>query len=140
MPRTAHPGVTVMGAFDTRDFDLARRHMTAETVVHETPTGEAFRGADGVLREFRRWIGGCSDAQNNIHRIVVEGDIAVMEGVWAGTHDGDLVFPDQTLPPTGRRIAFPFVTVARAEGNVYIEGRHYYDLQTITAQLHNTRT
>ncbi len=87
------------------------------------------------LTEFRRWIGACSDAQNNIHRVVAEGDIAVMEGVWAGTHDGDLVFPDQTLKPTGRRIAFPFVTVARAVGDVYVEGRHYYDLQTITEQL-----
>jgi limonene-1,2-epoxide hydrolase len=130
-----HPGVVVMRAFDTRDFDLARRHLSDESAVHETPTGETFRGADGVITEFKRWIGGCSDAQNNIHRVFGEGDLVVMEGVWAGTHDGDLVFPDVTLQPTGRRIEFPFATVARAKDGIYVEGKHYYDLGTVTGQL-----
>lgn len=130
-----HPGVVVMRAFDTRDFDLARRHLSEHSAVHETPTGETFRGADGVITEFERWIGGCSDAQNNIHRVFGDGDLAVMEGVWAGTHDGDLVFPDQTLAPTGARIEFAFATVARAEGDVYIEGTHYYDLASVSEQL-----
>lgn len=130
-----HPGVVVMRAFDTRDFDLARRHLSDESEVHETPTGEIFRGADGVITEFRRWIDGCSDAKNNIHRVFGEGDLVVMEGVWAGTQDGELVFPEQTLPPTGARIEFPFATVARAEGDIYVEGKHYYDLATVTRQL-----
>ncbi|HEY1854265.1 MAG TPA: ester cyclase [Solirubrobacterales bacterium] len=135
MTAKEHPGVVVMEAFDSRDFDLARKHLSDDSVVRETPTGEAFRGADGVITEFRRWIGACSNAQNNIHRIFGEGDLAVMEGVWSGTHDGDLVFPDVTLPPTGGRIEFPFATVARAEGEIYIEGVHYYDLASVSAQL-----
>src|SRR5699024_707215 len=107
-----HPGLIVMEAFDHRAFDIAAQYMHDSITVTEVPTKETFSGKDGITSEFQRWLGGCPDAVNNIYSFHQTSDTVYMEGVWTGTHTGDLVFPDATFKPTGKLIKFEFITVA----------------------------
>jgi steroid delta-isomerase-like uncharacterized protein len=63
------------------------------------------------------------------------GDVAVAEGVYRGRHDGPFRTPQGEVPPTGREVAVPFVTVFEAnEGRLTVH-RAYWDNATFMAQL-----
>lgn len=130
-----NPAVAVIRAFDDRDFDAGVAAITEDCEVIEVPTGESWKGADGLRREFERWAAGFSDARNDLVNVIDAGDWVVLEGIWMGTHDGDLVLPDQTLAPTGRRLAFPYSTVARIRDGRQAHAKHYYDVGMILRQL-----
>lgn len=133
--KAQNAALEVIRSFDDRDFEAGVRATTPDSTVTEVPTGEVWEGADGLRREFERWAAGFSDAHNKIQNVVETDGWVFFEGIWCGTHDGDLVLPDQTLKPTGRELAFPYCTIARIVDNKQAHSKHYYDVGTILTQL-----
>jgi predicted ester cyclase len=133
---TAEAGVMgVIRAFDERDYELGMRSITEDCQVLEVGTGEVWRGHDGLRAEFDRWWTGFPDAANEVKKVIGSGEWMAVEAIWAGTHEGPLVLPDQTIAPTGSRLAFPYVTVAQHHDGVLFRSRHYYDVGDVLRQL-----
>jgi steroid delta-isomerase-like uncharacterized protein len=63
------------------------------------------------------------------------GAVAVAEGVYRGTHDGPFRTPQGEVPPTGREVAVPFVTVLEARDGKLTVHRAYWDNATFMGQL-----
>ena len=63
------------------------------------------------------------------------GDEVFLEGRFVGTHKGDLVSPDGTLPATGNSIDFPFADYFKVAGGKVVEHRTYWDQATMMGQL-----
>lgn len=127
--------VVVLASYGEREWDAARDAVSANSEVVEVPTGESWKGPDGLVAEFERWAAGFSDSRSEFLNIFEQGDFVCVEAIWKGTHDGDLVFPDVTLPPSGRPLAFPYCTVARLQDGKQVSSKHYYDLGTVLEQL-----
>jgi len=66
---------------------------------------------------------------------VEEGDTAVAEGSFTGTHTGPLQSPMGEVPPTGRSIDLPFTTVFQARDGKLTAHRAYWDNVGFMAQL-----
>ena len=90
-------------------------------------------------QEAARYVGAFAaavpDAEFEVNRWIEEGDLAVAEGVYRGTHTGPLVGPQGEIPPTGRHLEVPFTTVFRASGGRISVHRAYWDNATFMAQL-----
>lgn len=126
----------VIRTFDEKVFDEVEHAITPDSVVEEVATGESWKGKQGFIDEFARWGAAFSDAHSDVHNVIEVPGWVVFEATWCGTHDGDLVLPDRTIPPSGRSLAFPYVTVARINGDgLQVHSKHYYDVATIMRQL-----
>ena len=90
-------------------------------------------------QEAARYVGAFTaavpDAEFDVKAWVEEGEHVVAEGVYRGTHTGPLVGPDGAIPPTGRPIEIPFVTVFGAREGKIAAHRAYWDNATFMAQL-----
>jgi steroid delta-isomerase-like uncharacterized protein len=79
---------------------------------------QAFPDMDFVIREW-----------------VEQGDTAVAEGSYTGTHTGPMQSPMGEIPPTGRSIDLPFTTVFAARDGKLAAHRAYWDNVTFMTQL-----
>jgi steroid delta-isomerase-like uncharacterized protein len=75
------------------------------------------------------------DAHMELVRAVEAGDEVFIEGRFAGTHTGDLVTPQGTLPASGNRLDMPYADYFRVEGGKVVEHRVFWDQATMMAQL-----
>jgi predicted ester cyclase len=117
------------------DLDLAASVFTPDVVSIDPGAGrmegiDAFRGyGETFLRAF-------PDGRLRADRIVAETDSSiVVEGTFSGTHTGPLAGPDGEIPPTGRRLALPFVDVFDARDGRFVEHHIYYDQMALLGQL-----
>jgi steroid delta-isomerase-like uncharacterized protein len=117
----------------SNDLDLAASVFT-DDVVTTTPQGvlhglAAFRGFGEAFQN------AAPDATIRAERTFEASDTIITEGVYSGTHTGDLVGPDQTIPATGRSFSFPFVDFMYAVDGKITDHRIYWDMLGFMAQL-----
>lgn len=70
-----------------------------------------------------------------IRRWIEDGDAAVAEGSFTGTHTGPMQSPMGEIPPTGRSIDLPFTTVFEARDGRLSAHRAYWDNAAFMTQL-----
>ena len=71
-----------------------------------------------------------------VTHVIEQGDQVAIEGFWSGKHTGPLALPDgRTLPPTGRQVRAPFVTVFQVRDGKIASHRGYWDLAGFMAQI-----
>jgi predicted ester cyclase len=81
------------------------------------------------------WNDGFPDNRVTNIRVAADGDMAVLEAVFEGTHTGLLHAPTGDIPPTGKRVSIPFV-VTYSIGDGHITGfRLYFDQMDVVTQL-----
>lgn len=131
----ANPLLGVIEAFNDRDVERALSYIAEDCQVHEVPTGERWSGQEGVRSEFERWSTALPDGEQKVLNMITTDGWVVIEGTLGGTHSGPFVTDDLTIEPTGKKMEFPFCTVARVEDGKEVETTHYYDLETIMRQL-----
>lgn len=93
---------------------------------------EPLHGREAVaamLRDF--YEDGFADSHFEVHKLVADGNKVVGEGVLYGTHTGDFM----GMPATGRSIELPIIAIFVVEDGSITEGRLYYDVGTMLAQL-----
>ena len=94
------------------------------------------RGTEAI----RQFLGGFAsafpDAKFSIDTVVATERTAAVEGHYTGTHTGALATPDgQEIPPTGRSVDAPYVTMFETDGERITSHRAYWDQLGFMMQL-----
>lgn len=95
----------------------------------------AMRGPAGSTAFSKPMIAAFPDSKHVVDVAVSEGDVAVVEGTWVGTHLGPLVTPDGEIPATGRTVRLPYAMVVRVRDGLASSIHVYYDQLTFLGQL-----
>lgn len=75
------------------------------------------------------------DAHMEIVRVVEAGDEVYITGRFKGTHQGDLVAPQGTIPASGNVLDMPFADYFRVSGDKIVEHEVIWDQVTMLLQL-----
>jgi steroid delta-isomerase-like uncharacterized protein len=131
---------------DPRNAAILKKHVAAETafdmqatlatltqdcVFEDIPTGEIFRGHEGVARYYRQWWDAFGNVPTGSVLHVPSADSLIVETCFAGTHRG----PYRGAAPSGRPIRLPVaIFVSFRDGLMHGE-RFYYDRATLQQQI-----
>ena len=110
--------------------DSITRIFAADAVAHGLPDGP-MRGPDAFRPLFHAFRGAFPDIRIDVERTVTEGDLVAAHGRVTGTHQGDTL----GIAPTGKRIDFEGVTIARVVDGQFREGWNCFDFLTMYQQL-----
>lgn len=125
--------ITVMNAFNERDFDtmLAHLHPDYEAAwPHATLSGlDVFAHETTILEAF-------PDVHMEIQHVTGTRDGALVELLVTGVHTGRLVMPwGESFEPTGNTLRLPMAIVMELEGDIIRRERLYFDQRTILDQV-----
>lgn len=105
-----------------RDDVAAVMAMCTEDVVAGIMPGKDLVGKQAVVQFLDKFGKGLANKRYDIHAIVVEGDVGMLEGVENYTKDG-------------KPISLPFMTVFRFRDGKVCSWRDYFDMATLMKQL-----
>ncbi len=78
------------------------------------------------------------DAHFAMDHVLDGGDEVFVEGRFLGTHTGDMVTPEGTVPASGNKIELRFADYFKTAGGRVVEHRTYWDQADMMAQLTST--
>ena len=110
--------------------DTIQRLFTADGLAHGLPGGP-LRGPDAFRQHFQKFRGAFPDIRVDVERTVTEGEFVAIHCRVTGTHQGDTL----GIAPTGRRIDFEGVTIAKVVDGQVREGWNCFDFLTMYQQL-----
>jgi steroid delta-isomerase-like uncharacterized protein len=103
----------------------------APDYVHHDPTQPQARDLQGLKEWALGMAAAFPDVQTAIEDLIAEGDRVVKRYTIRGTHRGELL----GIPPSGKQIAVPGVTIYRLEGGKIVEGWWHSDALGLLQQL-----
>jgi predicted ester cyclase len=92
---------------------------------------EVFARPESVQRYVGAFLAAFPDLVHTVEEMVAEGDMVMAAFSAQGTHAG----PWHGIAPTGRRIRYAGVTIARLEGGKIAEHRTVWDTLAVLEQL-----
>jgi predicted ester cyclase len=120
-----------LAAFNAKDADAESFSANAEVVA----PGARLRGREQVLD----WLGvyweAFPDAHNEIDRSIESGSVTAAEGRLMGTHTGTLRTPQGDVPPTGRSVELPWMSMYEVDGEELVSEHLYFDANEFMTQL-----
>jgi steroid delta-isomerase-like uncharacterized protein len=122
-------------AFNAGDWDGYADVMTDDVVYVELATHRRAEGIEANLEVFKAWKVAFPDATGTIANIFGNGDQAVAEIMWTGTHNGDMEGPDGAIPATGRQITMEASMHVWVRDGKIRESHQYFDLLTMLTQI-----
>jgi len=128
-------GRTILDAYNARDFDRLDAVIAPDGEFRNVPTGEVFRGAEGMKQYQRNWATAFPKSRVEVRNLVACGETVTMEYIGRGTQTGPLNTPQGTIQPTGRDVELPLCDVLTVRGGKVTDGRTYYDVATLMRQL-----
>jgi steroid delta-isomerase-like uncharacterized protein len=132
MGQTLRTVETFFELFRAGDLETAQRCF-ADDCVNVTPAGSMDPAHH--LAFSRAFKGAMPDARMEVSHALESGPEVVIEGRFRGTHTGDLVTPQGSIPASGRELDLPFADYFRVENGRIAEHRTYWDQATMMAQL-----
>ncbi|MCD0452802.1 ester cyclase [Actinocorallia sp. API 0066] len=105
-----------------------------DDLVAVLPTGTV-HGADGILGVLQAFATAFPDLKVTQQAVWVEGDTAIAELVFSGTHTGPLGTAEGEVPPTGKFVTFPLIDIFVLRGDKISEHRVYWDNASFLGQL-----
>lgn len=121
-----------------RVFEAYREHHDTSfyaedaTFIDMTNASVVIKGREAIAGFIGAFYGGTfGDGRYELKNMVVEGNLAMQESVFFGTHTGPL----GDIPATGRTVEFPFSTAYWIEDGEIVWGHLYYDSATLLRQL-----
>ena len=111
--------------------------LYTDDVVYEGPGGARISGLPDLKEKyFDALVTAAPDRQSRDVILFADGDHAVEEARYTGTHTGTWRNPDGAeVPATGKKLDFPFVGVFRVENGKISSIRIYYDQIEVFTQL-----
>jgi limonene-1,2-epoxide hydrolase len=103
------------------DMDALFALCTDDVVAVNVPIGP-IHGKKAVRAFFEKFGKGMTRKRYDVERILVSGEVAVVEGV-------------ENYLKKGKVVSLPYMSVFKFEGAKIREWRDYFDLQTILRQL-----
>ena len=105
----------------------------ADDCMTTTPAGTMDKAAHEAF--FAAFKAAMPDAHMQVVRAVESGDEVFVSGRFKGTHQGDLVTPQGTIPASGNSLDLPYADYFRVEGGRIVEHEVVWDSMTMMAQL-----
>ena len=121
-------------AFNAHD-EAAIRALTADNCTFWGVGGMSAQGRDAVVAANTMWFQACSDARITVSSVIVEGDTAVVTGVFEGTHDGTLKTPMGDVAATGRKIRGEYVGIDTVANGQFTSQKLFFDRMLLAEQL-----
>jgi len=117
-------------AWNRRDWAKFRSLMHPD-YSYTGGDGQQQKGPEAGLAVAQMFAGALPDGKIDVQRIHVAGDVAIVEFIGSGTHDGDLM----GIAATGRHMSVPVCNVIEVrDGTIYAE-REYMDMMHMMEQL-----
>ena len=107
----------------------------AEDCEFKVPGG--ITGTGRELRDmlFSMWTDAFPNNRIAPSGIGEDGEYAILEAVFEGTHTGTLNAPTGPIPATGKKISVPFVTTSTVKNGSYKTFHLYFDQVELMTQL-----
>ena len=118
---------------NTGDVERAASPFS-DDVVCEFPAGP-LSGIGELRGMIQTFITAFPDLRIEVRNIWREGDGAVAEVTFTGTHTGPMATPGGEVPPTGRPVRFPLIDIFTARDGKVVEHRGYWDNAAFLTQL-----
>lgn len=119
--------------FNGRAWGRAQDTYDPEVVMVEPAS--TTRGVGSYLQLAQGFVTAFPDCRMEVSAVLESGNLAVIEGVYSGTHTGVLATPQGEVPPTGRTLALPLCDVFEIAAGRIVSIRAYYDQMAFAAQL-----
>ncbi|HEX7374148.1 MAG TPA: nuclear transport factor 2 family protein [Steroidobacteraceae bacterium] len=103
------------------DLEAVMRLCTDDVTAVNVPIGP-IHGKAAVRDFFTRFGKGITDKRYEVHRVLVSGDAAAIEGV-------------ENYVKHGKQVSVPYMSTFLFRGGLIAEWRDYFDLQTVLKQL-----
>jgi ketosteroid isomerase-like protein len=120
--------------FNAHDLD-GFAAVLADDVVFAAPGGVRGKGKAACVDFYGGWLKAFPDGRVDVREVHVVGDVAVEEGVFAGTHRGVLHGPGGDVPPTGRTVAVDYIQVLRFRDGKHVLFNLMFDRLSLLEQL-----
>jgi predicted ester cyclase len=95
------------------DADALAAVVDPNCISHDLPPGTP-QGVEGVVQTIAMLHRAFSEQRYEVHRVIGEGDVVVIDATLHGRHTGEFF----GIPPTGREIALRSIHIVR-----YADGR-----------------
>lgn len=132
---TLSPVDAFVKALNAHDAKTLGEQLAENVTYWEANLPAPITGRRAVEDHFRENWKPFPDASIKVVNRVASGDFVVDEVTWSGTHKGPLKTPQQTIPPTGKRVEGLAVGVAKVEKGKISRLSIYYDNMAYMAQL-----
>ena len=124
-------------AVNAHDLDAATVMWAPDAAIHDPGTPEAIKGKEAVRQNLGSWLQTFPDMKFEVvEPVLSEGDNVGFQVRISGTHTGNLVGPQGTVPPTNKKFQFTGVGFWHLNSQGLIgEERRYYDTAGLMRQL-----
>ena len=124
----------VTKAFNAHDRD-AMAALTAEDAESFGPGGMTAKGKQAVLEFNIVWLDAFPDARVEVGKTYIDGDVAIEEGVFTGTHTGVFRTPMGDIPPTNKSVRGEYVGINEFRDGKVIRQLLAFDRLQLMEQL-----
>jgi ketosteroid isomerase-like protein len=94
-------------AVNAHDLDAALALWAPDAEIHDPGIPEAVKGGEAIKQNLGSWLQAFPDMVFEVvEPVLSEGNNVGFQVKISGTHTGDLVGPQGTVPPTNKRIQF----------------------------------
>jgi ketosteroid isomerase-like protein len=108
----------------------------SEDAVAETPDWGRVAGRSEIVKYFQSFSEAFPDARFEPVSELEDGNVAIDEGYFAGTHTRPLALPTgETISPTGKPVHVRECDVLVVEGGLAVAHRFYFDQLEFMTQL-----
>ena len=121
-------------AFNSQDPD-GRAAIEAPDVEVVMPGGMTLRGHERVMQVVRAFWEALPDGKITSDDQVTAGNVVVVEGTLAGTHDGTFRTPQGEIPRTGNPVSLRYASVKRFKEDRLVSEHLYFDQLEFLQQL-----
>jgi ketosteroid isomerase-like protein len=120
--------------FNAHDID-GFTSVLADDVTYHAPGGISGHGKAACAQFFAGWLSAFPDAHVEVHALHIDGEVAVEEGTFTGTHHGVLHSPAGDIPPSGRPVTIDYLQVLRFRDGKHVLFNLMYDRLLLLEQL-----
>ena len=117
---------------NNRNMDLGDE-IIVEDYIHHDPSlpPDVQRGRENYKRGFAIFTQAFPDLHGTIEALIAEGDLVTSRITWRGTHNGDLM----GIAPTGKKVAFSFLSTQKVQNGKLVEGWVSFDALGMMQQI-----
>lgn len=105
--------------------------MADDVIFTNMATGEEHAGREAVREMLEFVYHGAFEGHADTRNLIVDGDRAVLEATFVGTHKGEFA----GAPATGREVRVPLAVIYDMKDGMITRGRVYFEVPAFLAQV-----
>jgi steroid delta-isomerase-like uncharacterized protein len=130
-PQNAKVLIDHVNAESAFNMEATLATLTEQCLFEDVPTGELYRGHDGVRAYYREWWDAFGNTPVGSKRYIPNENCLIVETHFVGIHRGSY----RGMAPTGRPINLPVAIVVSFKDGLMSGERFYYDRATLLNQI-----